>query len=65
MPHLAGTVYDAGATGGGGCTVIRTDGKGSNLGQFVGHLGDDHQLRRRADAVGNLVDLRGGHRPGW
>ncbi|MEQ6901580.1 alkaline phosphatase PhoX [Nocardioides sp. YIM 152588] len=35
VPHRPGTVYDPGATGGGGCTVIRTDGHGTNLGQFV------------------------------
>ncbi|HSV39970.1 MAG TPA: alkaline phosphatase PhoX [Nocardioidaceae bacterium] len=39
VPHLPGTVYDAGATAGGGCTVIKTDGKGNNLGQFVGISG--------------------------
>ncbi len=39
VPHLKGTVYDPGATGGGGCTVIRTDGHGRNLGQSVGISG--------------------------
>ena len=39
VPHLDGTVYDPGATGGGGCTVIRTDGHGRNLGQSVGISG--------------------------
>lgn len=39
VPHRQGTVYDAGATGGGGCTVIRTDGRGRNLGQRVGLSG--------------------------
>ncbi|MDZ5619689.1 DUF839 domain-containing protein [Nocardioides sp. HM23] len=39
VPHLPGTVYDPGATGGGGCTVVRTDGKGNNRGQFVGISG--------------------------
>ncbi|GAA4744216.1 PhoX family protein [Nocardioides endophyticus] len=39
VPHLAGTVYDPGAVGGGGCTVIRTDGNGRNLGQTVGLSG--------------------------
>jgi secreted PhoX family phosphatase len=39
VPHIDGTVYDAGATGGGGCTVISTDGRGNNLGQFVGLSG--------------------------
>ncbi len=39
VPHIAGTVYDPGAISGGGCTVIRTDGKGNNLGQSVGISG--------------------------
>ena len=39
VPHRAGTVYDLGATGGGGCTVVRTDGNGRNLGQSVGLSG--------------------------
>ncbi|MGD9960775.1 alkaline phosphatase PhoX [Nocardioides sp.] len=39
VPHIPGTVYDPGATGGGGCTVVKTDGKGNNLAQFVGLSG--------------------------
>ncbi|HET9422021.1 MAG TPA: alkaline phosphatase PhoX [Nocardioides sp.] len=39
VPHIDGTVYDPGATGGGGCTVIKTDGRGTNRGQFVGISG--------------------------
>ena len=39
VPHVPGTVYDTGATGGGGCTVVQTDGKGNNHGQFVGISG--------------------------
>jgi uncharacterized protein len=30
-----GTVYDPGAVGAGGCTVITTDRAGRNLGEFV------------------------------
>lgn len=35
VPHVEGTVYDAGAVDGGGCTVIRTDARGRGLGEFV------------------------------
>lgn len=35
VPHVEGTVYDAGAVDGGGCTVIRTDARGRALGEFV------------------------------
>jgi uncharacterized protein len=35
VPHVQGTVYDPGATGAGGCTVISTDRAGRNLGEFV------------------------------
>ena len=64
VPHIAGTVYDPGATGGGGCTVIRTDGKGSNLGQFVGISGTIANCAGGPTPVGHVVDLRGGDRAG-
>lgn len=35
VPHVEGTVYDAGAVGAGGCTVITTDRQGRNHGEFV------------------------------
>jgi len=35
VPHVAGTVYDPGAVAAGGCTVIKTDRAGRNLGEFV------------------------------
>ncbi|MFC7494635.1 MULTISPECIES: alkaline phosphatase PhoX [unclassified Nocardioides] len=35
VPHVEGTVYDPGATDAGGCTVITTDARGRNLGEFV------------------------------
>lgn len=35
VPHVKGTVYDAGAVDAGGCTVIKTDRAGRNLGEFV------------------------------
>ena len=35
VPHVEGTVYDAGAFDAGGCTVIRTDARGRHLGEFV------------------------------
>jgi len=35
VPHVAGTVYDPGATNAGGCTVIATDRRGRNHGEFV------------------------------
>lgn len=39
VPHVAGTVYDEGAVDAGGCTVISTDSRGTNLGEFVGISG--------------------------
>ncbi len=39
VPHVEGTVYDAGAVGGGGCTVIETDNAGNNYGEWVGISG--------------------------
>jgi secreted PhoX family phosphatase len=39
VPHVEGTVYDAGALAGGGCTVIETDRRGRNLGEWVGISG--------------------------
>lgn len=35
VPHVEGTVYDEGAIDAGGCTVIRTDARGRNLGEYV------------------------------
>ena len=35
IPNVEGTVYDPGATDAGGCTVITTDRRGRNLGEFV------------------------------
>ena len=39
VPHIEGTVYDEGAVDAGGCTVIRTDARGRNLGETVGISG--------------------------
>ncbi len=39
VPHVEGTVYDEGATDAGGCTVIATDARGRNLGEFVALAG--------------------------
>jgi len=39
VPHVAGAVYDPGAVDAGGCTVITTDAKGRNLGEYVGIAG--------------------------
>ena len=39
VPHVEGTVYDAGAVNGGGCTVIETDNAGNNYGEWVGISG--------------------------
>ena len=35
VPHVEGTVYDPGATDAGGCTVITTNRRGRNFGEFV------------------------------
>ena len=50
VPHVAGTVYDAGATSAGGCTVIETDNAGNNYGEWVG-------------ISGTLVNCAGGPTP--
>jgi secreted PhoX family phosphatase len=39
VPHIAGTVYDAGALNAGGCTVLGTDSRGNRLGEVVGISG--------------------------
>jgi hypothetical protein len=39
VPHLPGTVYDPTALNGGGCTVIETDARGRNHGEWVGISG--------------------------
>lgn len=39
VPHVRGTVYDPGAVDGGGCTVITTDARGRNRGEYVGISG--------------------------
>ena len=39
VPHVDGTVYDPTALMGGGCTVIETDRRGANFGEFVGISG--------------------------
>ena len=39
VPHVEGTTYDPTALMGGGCTVIETDHKGRNLGEWVGISG--------------------------
>jgi secreted PhoX family phosphatase len=39
VPHVEGTTYDKGAVMGGGCTVIETDHRGRNLGEWVGISG--------------------------
>ena len=50
VPHVDGTVYDAGALGAGGCTVIETDNTGANHGEWVG-------------ISGTLVNCAGGPTP--
>jgi hypothetical protein len=50
VPHVEGTVYDAGALGAGGCTVIETDNAGVNYGEWVG-------------ISGTLVNCAGGPTP--
>ena len=50
VPHVAGTVYDEGALGAGGCTVIETDNAGANYGEWVG-------------ISGTLVNCAGGPTP--
>jgi secreted PhoX family phosphatase len=39
VPHFDGTVYDPTALMGGGCTVIETDRRGHNFGEWVGISG--------------------------
>src|SRR5689334_6611802 len=39
VPHVAGTVYDPGATNASGCTVIHTDGNGVATAEWVGISG--------------------------
>ena len=39
VPHIAGTVYDPTALMAGGCTVIETDRRGKNYGEWVGISG--------------------------
>ena len=39
VPHVEGTVYDPTALMGGGCTVIETNRRGANFGEFVGISG--------------------------
>ena len=39
VPHVPGSVYDPGALGAGGCTVIETDNAGTNHGEWVGISG--------------------------
>lgn len=39
VPHVKGTVYDPTALAGGGCTVIETDRRGNNHGEWVGISG--------------------------
>src|SRR3954468_10691984 len=39
VPHVPGTVYDPTALMAGGCTVIDTDRRGRNLGEWVGISG--------------------------
>ena len=50
VPHVKGTVYDEGALMAGGCTVIETDRRGRNHGEFVG-------------ISGTLVNCAGGPTP--
>ena len=50
VPHVEGTVYDEGALGAGGCTVIETDNAGANYGEWVG-------------ISGTLVNCAGGPTP--
>jgi uncharacterized protein len=51
VPHVEGTVYDAGAVGAGGCTVIETDNAGTHFGEWVG-------------ISGTLINCAGGRPPG-
>src|ERR1700754_2268835 len=39
VPHIPGTVYDAGAVNASGCTVIRTTGSGRPIAEWVGISG--------------------------
>ena len=64
MPHVKGTVYDAGAVDAGGCTVIKTDLAGRNLGEFVALSGTISNCAGGADPLGHLADLRGDRGPG-
>jgi uncharacterized protein len=50
VPHVVGTVYDPQALSAGGCTVIETDRRGRNLGEWVG-------------ISGTLVNCAGGPTP--
>ena len=63
VPHVAGTVYDPGATDAGGCTVITTDRRGPQPRRVRRVLRHRHQLRRRADPLGHVADLRGDRGP--
>jgi len=50
VPQIEGTVYDPLVGKAGGCTVIKTDHAGNNLGEFVG-------------ISGTLTNCAGGHTP--
>lgn len=50
VPHVRGTVYDAGALNAGGCTVVEVDDDGRNRGEWVG-------------ISGTLQNCAGGHTP--
>jgi secreted PhoX family phosphatase len=39
VPHIDGTVYDAGAVNASGCTVLTTDRRGNRTGEWVGISG--------------------------
>ena len=57
VPHVAGTVYDPTALMAGGCTVIETDRRGTELRRVGRDLRHAHQLRRRPNALGHLAHL--------
>ena len=59
VPHVEGTVYDAGAVGAGGCTVIETDNAGNHYGEWVGISGTLVNCAGRPHAVGHLAHVRG------
>ena len=62
VPHVEGTVYDSGATDAGGCTVITTDRRGANHGEFVALSGTVANCAGGPTPWG-LADVRGDRGP--